>query len=362
DKIFNYKVFEKWEMYNRMKKFKEVKPFLPVTEVYKDDVQLIDLINKYNDVYVKPIGGRGGKGIYNILKIDEEKYKIKTTVGKNITEQVYENLNEVKNFFISNFQKDKYIIQQTIDVKNNNKVFDFRVGYDKDLYGNWNRIMFVTRVGGNNSVVSNYKAGGSLMYPEDALKEFYNLSDEKVEEYKEKIFKVGDIILNALEKTSKHFGKVALDLIMDKNGGVWLVEINMRYPDDTLKNSLDDDRETYKKIRLTNMQYCKYLSGFSNKNNPTNVSIDNKIDEGQSQHSYKIYFYGKVQGVNFRKTLKRIGNEEKIDVKATNLKNKHIVKAEITVEDSTLEKFISKAKSENKKAKVNSISIIKNNH
>lgn len=359
DKFFNYKAFGKWEMYNRMKRFQEVKPYLPLTESYKNANQLLELLEQYNDIYVKPIGGKGGKGVFNIQKTQDGKYKVRTTVDKVANEKIYKHTSELTDFIKSNFEEDQFIIQQTIDVKSDGKVFDFRVGYDKGLDGKWNRIMFITRVGGENSVVSNFRAGGNLLEPEDALKQFYGLNERQIEEYRKNIFEAGDLIINALEKTSKHFGKAALDLIVDKHGKIWLIEVNIRHPDDTLRNFIEDERSTFRKIRLTNMQYSKYLAGFSEKLNPIPTKFEDQPMEDKNTYAYKIYFYGKVQGVGFRKTLKHIGNDEEITVKPTNLKNKNIVRVEFEGNHSQLESFISRAKQENKKANVNSISIMK---
>ncbi|WP_017187688.1 YheC/YheD family protein [Alkalibacillus haloalkaliphilus] len=358
NKMFNYKYFEKWDMYERLKNNKSVNSYLPLTKIYNNSQDALDLLYRYNDIYIKPIAGKQGAGIFNVYIDKQNNFVVKTTANKQTTVNKYNTNDEIISFFNSNLEPKKFIIQETIDLKFKNRVMDFRLGYDKGIDGNWNNIMFVTRVSGDNSIVSNYKAGGKVVFPSDALKNYYNADSQQIKNLKEELLIAGNKIIEALELTSKHFGKVALDLAIDKDFKIWLIEVNLRFPDDTLENNLDESHKTYKKIKSTNLLYCKYLSGFGSnvKTMPTIINHNNKLSS--QKNSFKVYFYGEVQKVGMRKALKTLGNELGIETKALNLKHKRIVRADIYCDEEDLYRFIEQAKDVNEQAYIKSISII----
>ncbi|WP_404455542.1 YheC/YheD family protein [Oceanobacillus kapialis] len=258
--IFNYKPFDKWEMFQKLEQFPESLKVIPQTLLYKNADDVLNMLDKYHNLYVKPIGGKKGLGIFNVVR-NEEGIVVQTRENQENLKWVM-NDEEFLRFMQEKLIIDKFVIQETIDLQIDNKVMDFRVGMEKDIAGDWTNKMFITRLSGDSSIVSNRAAGGgTIITVEQALKEIYRMSDEMVEEYTKKLLTVAKESAINLEKTGLNLGKLAFDLAIDKNRKIWIIEINSRYPDDSLANKIGD-KEMYYEIRNTNMLYAKKLAGF----------------------------------------------------------------------------------------------------
>jgi len=285
DKIYNYKAINKWEMHQRLEQFTDLKNYLPDTELYKDIGNMMDFINKYNDIYIKPVGGNQGQGIYNVIQSKDQIRIMTRKDGQNVV-ITCNSEEEVKEFAKRYLRSRKYIMQQTLDLSINNRMIDFRIGFDKNQQGEWKHNLYITRVGGDESIVSNVAtSGGYVEYPQKALMKYYNLNNDMAEEYKKKLLNVGYSIAKKLDYTGVRLGKIALDLCLDNDLNIYLIEVNNRAPNDGLMKGLGD-RKTLYDIKLANILYAKGLSGFSKQY--TNIySFSENINFYKG--SYKIY-------------------------------------------------------------------------
>ncbi|WP_167751490.1 YheC/YheD family protein [Lentibacillus salicampi] len=290
NKIFNYRPLNKWEVYDTLNQFPEVSEYLPPTSQYNDIKDLAEYMKQYKDIYLKPISGKKGLGIFNILK-DDRKFYVKSRVDGENLEWPFENPDELLNFMHNKLEKGKYIIQKTIDIKFENKVMDFRIGMDKDQLGNWNNLMFVSRVSGENSIVSNRAISGGAIKPiSEVLKNDYHMNDQQVEYYKDELVSLAESISNKLELTGYQMGKLAFDFVIDKDKKIWVIEINSRYPDDSLANKIGE-KQTYYDIHHTNMLYAKKLGGFEVSANSVQLNFLNEDEqpEDSNQDRFKIF-------------------------------------------------------------------------
>lgn len=287
-KIYNYRPFDKWEMYEILSKLQEMEEHLPNTTLYLDSTDIINCLEEYNNIYIKPIDGKQGKGIYNLAKKEKSLILKTRSDGKNISKN-FNNIEEILSFLEERLKIKKYIIQPTLDIQIDSKSIDFRVGMDKNQLGEWQKTTFLSRVSGTESIVSNRAVGGGTIKEiEDVLKDIYGMDDLEVKKYKEKLVSVATKAANYLEFTGLHLGKLAFDLAIDRNKKIWIIEINSRYPDDSLSNSLGK-RHVYYDTRLTNMLYAKKLSGFDLKSNEPVFRFD-EVD-----HDFTLGVVKKVQ-------------------------------------------------------------------
>ncbi|WP_042221498.1 YheC/YheD family endospore coat-associated protein [Oceanobacillus manasiensis] len=283
--IFNFKPFDKWEMYEKLKQFPEMINVMPQTVLYKSPNNILDMLETHQNLYVKPIGGKKGLGIYNIA-IKDNDIEVQTRENQENLKWTY-NKEEFYAFIQEKLLQDKFVIQETIDLKIDNKVMDFRVGMEKDKSGEWKNMMLVTRLSGDSSIVSNRAAGGgSIIRVTEALKEIYKMDEEKVIEYEKKLISIAKNASIYLEKTGLNLGKLAFDLAIDKNHKVWIIEINSRYPDDSLATKIGDSN-IYYDIRNTNMLYAKKLAGFS-KTSGNVLKFEDNIKVNEGSRRYKV--------------------------------------------------------------------------
>jgi hypothetical protein len=106
--FFNPSFFNKWDIYQTLSKSYRLVPFLPETWI---DMTIHDLLSKLNNdhsLFVKPVNGHKGKGIYH-LSFDGVHYTIQTKTNK----VMYTHDNFVQ-YVGSLLQKNKFLLQKDI--------------------------------------------------------------------------------------------------------------------------------------------------------------------------------------------------------------------------------------------------------
>lgn len=284
EKFFNYKHIDKWLMYQKLRQFPELNIHLPVTELYIGKTSILNFLNKHPNIYVKPIRGNRGLGIFNIVK-RENIYKVFTRKDQQNIEMEF-NKETFLDFINENLESNQFIMQKTLDLIIDNRTIDFRIGLDRNQEGNWNNIMYVTRISGNQSIVSNVaSSGGFVLYPEDALQKFYQFNKSDALKMKEKLLDIAFTIAEKLDESGLKLGKIALDLALDSEGNIYLIEVNNKVPNDNILAGLGDT-DTFYRIRHMNIRYAKGLSGFKSEENPSLI-FDKEV---QSNMSNKIRY------------------------------------------------------------------------
>jgi glutathione synthase/RimK-type ligase-like ATP-grasp enzyme len=64
--FFNPSFFDKWDIYQALSKSNHLLPYLPKTWIYTNMNDLLYKLNTYHSLYVKPVNGHKGKGIYKL--------------------------------------------------------------------------------------------------------------------------------------------------------------------------------------------------------------------------------------------------------------------------------------------------------
>jgi len=301
-KIFNSNTFSKWEMYKRLEQFHDIKKYIPYTTILEQKSDVINLLNKYRNIYIKPISGLQGLGIYNVIK-KQNKVELRTRhKGNNIVKR-FNREEELLHYIEENIDLKKYIFQETINIKIDNKTIDFRLGMDKDQTGSWQNTLFVSRVSEEGSIISNRAGGGRVKKADDVLSDIYHMSDEKIIRYKKKIRKIAVEISRKLECTGLNLGKLAFDFAVDDKGNIYLIEVNNKYPDDTLANQLDINQHS-DYIRMHNMLYTKKLAGYSKEDN---INLFNFVkEEAFVNEKVRYRLYLSIPRRNWKKAKNKI--------------------------------------------------------
>lgn len=343
-KIFNYKHVDKWKAYERLSQFPEIAEILPPTALFNDMDDIFNYLNRYKDIYVKPLAGNRGLGIYNIKKTSDGTIQVKTREKDGNIEWNFTNDKEFTEFMNEKLTARKYIIQQTLELTVDNKTIDFRVGLDKDQSGKWKNNMFVTRISGENSIVSNVaSSNGTVSYPIDALKNIYQMKESEAKHYEERLISTGMNIAEKIDKTGVHLGKLALDIAIDNNKKMWLIEVNNKNPNDAIMRLLGDNNKFFE-IRLTNMLYAKKLAGFDVESNDYIFKFNNENQEVTDQRiRYHLYISVPGKRLSYRRYVHK--SSEKFDVvgKIRKIENK-VVEIEVEGNMREVNKFINEIK------------------
>lgn len=265
ENYFNSHVFNKWEMWEWFSKNEILRNYLPETVLAKDALNVKQLIDKYETIFIKPMSGMQGTGIYQLTKKSKEfqlKYRLN---GRNII-AVLDSWEAVKHFLEAELNLEKYIAQNRLSlIKKNNRVMDFRVIVLKDAHGSWHVPGMVTRFGAKESIVSNISSGGSAEQTWLTLMRIYKDDSKQVfKKYKE-IERLAISCCQLLERKGLHLAYVGIDIGMDDQRNIWIIEINNRNPDMTI--ALDaEDKQLYYQIKSAPIFYAKWLVGFGSEN------------------------------------------------------------------------------------------------
>ncbi|MDV2583322.1 YheC/YheD family endospore coat-associated protein [Alkalibacillus haloalkaliphilus] len=343
-KFFNYQQFDKWEEYLALSKFKESKKFLPNSIVYTSPKSIIKQLKKHKSVYVKPIDGKKGQNILNIV-LKNNCFEVREQIEGQPCINVYDNEDELIIFLKGQLSRHKFISQQGLDIKIDGHVIDFRIGFDKNYSGSWEPTVFVGRVGGHESIVSNRSSGGTVIHPDEVLSKYYGFSKRKVKKVKKQLIQAGLQVTKALDKSNMHLGKSALDFGLDKDGEIWLIESNLLSPNDSLENKINNpDKRDY--LSFLNMMYSKKIAGFSHENVRFLVNIDS-VEDDKSEYAFEITFYGSITEV-FKEELSKKFKENGMEHIALTSKDDKRYKVRVTSDKDSLMELIGDTVSDDK--------------
>ncbi|UTR09828.1 YheC/YheD family protein [Evansella sp. LMS18] len=252
--IFN-DTFNKWEFWNIVSSHKDARRYIPQTKKMKTVEDMLSFLREYKTVYIKPESGSMGKGI---IMIEDKTPGFIVHDGKNAP-AFFIDWKELDSF-LSHYYRKKVIIQQGVAVKIDNQNIDFRVYMQKDGTKNWIPQGIVGRIAKKGSIITNLRHTVDAVAGKDALTGMYGYSEEEAETVISNIYNTCILICRTFEEGGKHIGDVAIDLIVDRNGYVWVLEINKGYQYKVLDT--EDLQYILEKIMPTPLEYAKVIGGF----------------------------------------------------------------------------------------------------
>ncbi|MHB8125017.1 MAG: YheC/YheD family protein [Desulfitobacteriaceae bacterium] len=259
--LFNYPYTNtnKWTFWYKMCKQPQVKKHLPKTKKYLDVKSLVQMLNIYSAVYLKPVSLAGGNGILHVKK-SSKGYLLSDNEGKQIVIKSESALAiTLKNKLVEN---KKYIVQQEIPFNSSENKIDFRVYFQKDITKNWKYSGMETKIAKKGSIISNSKNRERIMPGATALKEIYHLNEKKTEQKIKEISQLCIKALKLMENNRNHFGDAAVDLVIDKSNKVWLLEVQLNYAAEIKAKRTEDEQLILPNILPTPFEYAKALAGF----------------------------------------------------------------------------------------------------
>ncbi|MBU8879971.1 YheC/YheD family protein [Bacillus sp. FJAT-29790] len=261
NKYFNSHVFNKWEMWQWLSTNDELSGYLPETGLAVNLQEVKKLVDENGCIFLKPISGMKGMGIYQLVK-GEQEYKLNYRLSGLNMITVLDNWDAVEYYMGTELNLKKYIFQKGIPLlKYDDRVIDFRAIVIKDQHGSWAVPGMVTKYGEKESIVSNISSGGSAEKSWKTLSEIYGGDfKEAYKKYKE-MEQISILCCRLLEKRGIHLAYIGIDIGMDKDKNLWIIEINNRTPDMTI--ALDaNDFQLYYHAKAAPLHYSKWVAGF----------------------------------------------------------------------------------------------------
>lgn len=208
--------------------------------------ELDELLKKYHQVVLKPLKGIKGKGVFVLTK---EETKI--IVGHKTDEKILTH-EEFKEFYNKNIKDENYILQKYISSRTlQGDPFDCRIHVEKNGKGKWQSAKNYIRIGIGQKVISNVNQGGGISDPGSFLKANFG---DKWEDINNKLKKLAITLPYKVEELrGTHIMSLGLDVGIDKNGDLYIFEVNDGPATFAAKSEIALLRVNYYKYVLKNL-------------------------------------------------------------------------------------------------------------
>lgn len=247
--LFNPHFFDKATIYELLRFHHSIRYLLPETCYFQSARDLENMIKKYPCIYLKPLKGMAGKGIYRLEK-KQNYYLLKFQQGKETIQKEFILLDEPVRF-LKERCKVPYLIQQGIPLaRYKNKAFDFRVLVQKNKSGQWELTGAGIRLSGEGNITTHVPRGGSIQSPREILPIVF--PHKKSQLILDQLKGIALTIAKVLENKWPTLGEVSMDIGIDYNGHFWFFEANS-------KPGKFDEPDIRKRSLQNLIQYCNYL-------------------------------------------------------------------------------------------------------
>ncbi|NHM31114.1 YheC/YheD family protein [Neobacillus terrae] len=215
----------KWKKHKLMMGNTNLQAYLPKT-ILLSNRSLIEWVENYTKVMLKPCFGSQGKGVIQITSFPNKDFEVHHEYQRTIIkgkEQLYDYLKE--NYYRR--RNTKYIIQEKIPLASiQENPFDIRVMVQRKINtSEWTVTAKCAKVAANNYVITN--VAKAILPVDQALEEscLSNFSLANIDT------KLNEISLTIVEHLSYFYPKTrafGIDLGIDEKGEIWIIEVNLR--------------------------------------------------------------------------------------------------------------------------------------
>ena len=246
--LFNPPLPSKWQSVSFMKSA-GLGRYVPDTLLLKDVDRAVRAIDEWKVTYVKPVGGYGGSGVMRVEALGGQKYrisvdrsnqgvqKLRRVVGRSDLQRILRSRTRVN-----------HLVQKGIPLLNiDGRSVDFRVVTERGVDGEWLVVGIVPKLAAADGVVTNIVAGGERL----SMEQLQTLASRHGVTIPTK--ELAACALACSKKLSDRVpraGLLGFDLGADRNGRVWVIEINPK----PARSLLDDSQK---------QQMAKHAAGFA---------------------------------------------------------------------------------------------------
>ena len=252
ESFFNAQYFDKWQFWNWLSPFDELKEHLAETTNKVTLANVDKFIGKYNGVYLKLKDGSRGNGIYYIEK-DEGLYVIMKNYQNDITKLTED---QMVNFLSKH---SLYLLQQPIRLHTfEDRKVDYRVMLQKNETGHWQCTGIIARFGNTNAISSNFKANGFALEGTAALKTQFGYDELTAFKKYQEIIRICTDMASKVDEIAGAYADLGIDVGIDKNDKIWVIEMNKR-PDHDFPLIIKD-RKMYYLVKSNPVLYAKFIA------------------------------------------------------------------------------------------------------
>ncbi|PRX71216.1 glutathione synthase/RimK-type ligase-like ATP-grasp enzyme [Cohnella sp. SGD-V74] len=254
--FLNRPLRNKWTVYRTLSKVPAFRAHLPTTKLYQSPEDVSLLLKRYPTVYLKPINGTGGRGI---LRIERARDGTLLLQGRNHSRSIVQPRHISRGRLASALESwdkkgDRYIVQQGLNIKlPSGRVHDYRMLVQKNGSGVWEVTGCAGRIGPLRSITSNLHGGGEAASMNDLLRQWIG-SENDIRQIRQTAEAFGVDVARHLEATYGALCELALDLAIDRNGRIWLIEVNPKPSREVFQQA--GERDVYRKAIVRPIEYA----------------------------------------------------------------------------------------------------------
>lgn len=222
---YNPGFFNKLDVYERLFNDKRAALYLPETSTFISFHQIERMLSNYGHIYIKPINGSLGIGIYQIIYDKKNNhYYCRYHDSRNHLLK-FPSLEALFNHIFANKNLDRMIVQQGIHLlKVEGRPLDFRVHANKDEHGKWKVSAIAAKIAGIGSPTTHVKAGGEIKTIEEIFKD----KEEQIKFKKRLEHAALDLSYSLEMNFDGIIGEIGFDFGIDTKGQIWLFEANSK--------------------------------------------------------------------------------------------------------------------------------------
>ncbi|WP_410511999.1 YheC/YheD family protein [Paenibacillus sp. BR2-3] len=258
--FLNRPLRNKWTIHQTFSQKSRFRQHMPETLLYQSSADLQRMLKHGSVIYIKPANGTGGRGILRIerLKNPSGMFDIQ---GRRQDRRIIPP-RKVSHARLTSIVRQwciggRFLVQQGIPLRlPGGRFHDYRMLVQKNGQGSWEMTGMAGRIGAAHSVTSNLHGGGHAVRAETLLQEWLG-SDEKAGKAMKASEKLG---LEAAAFLENRFGalcELALDLAIDREGRIYVLEVNPKPAREVFARS--GDSETYRKALLRPLEYALWV-------------------------------------------------------------------------------------------------------
>lgn len=253
----NRPLANKWHMHNVLSQHGSIRAHLPATRRMNGSADVLAMLGKNSCVYLKPINGTGGRGILRITK-HKQRYILQ---GRDLRRRIVTTQSVTRSKLISRIKawarNQKLLVQAGVNITlSDGRVHDYRMLLQKGRGGQWEYTGCAGRVGARRSVTSNLHGGGRAVAMANLMKRWFP-DDKQAQAIQQEMKRLAFDVVKEVEKRFGQLCEMALDLAVDRQGHVWLLEINPK-PSRQVFMKIGE-METYETALQKPLEYALWL-------------------------------------------------------------------------------------------------------
>jgi len=225
--LFNESLGDKGELADWLRAYPELWRHHPETLRARTPADVTGLLERKGIVYVKPVFGSAGAGILEIRRLGEKEFRLRAAKYGPQRRPLDRELcgGELPAFLRRELRRTSFIVQEDCGLLHIDACkIDLRTHLQRNADGEWELVALLVKQGSPRSIVSNYHAGGRVHE--------WSWLERRVS--RRRLPSAGEVaalserIARAYGDKAPRLGSIGLDIGIDREGGLWLLDVNSR--------------------------------------------------------------------------------------------------------------------------------------